>query len=455
MPAKKKYTEAEIEEHLKEFKRIQKAAKKAKKAKKACFPYTDDGLAAILDKLKFQLSQNIRTKIHQFKNGDDPWTNVSNESDSWLRQRISENCKAWNATKEVPVPWAVSDSLWRQLVESHCFERQHDHIREWMAELPEWDGTPRNPLGLLQIEQTEETAAYVEFATWAPFCHAVRRVRNPGEAVHDFTVLIGAQGSGKSSWFIRSLPEEYRRELCSDRFKFTASEQEQLEKCTGKLFVEVGELEQARKAHIGAIKETISQSSATVRKPYRKNEETYDAHWVLYGTANSDDALPADITGNRRMLPLRLANGKLTNAENEALWTWWNDNREQVWAEAIKRVAENDTPQFVPDKLWETQSFAVSKHTTANDMLDIMSLWLDEHKPKFVTLLGLLQNSGLVDGDRTLGEVSQPVQNQAIDALHKANYKSRARQRNDVTNKVEAGWKPKETDDNKENDDNA
>jgi len=394
-----------------------------------CFPINRKGFHGALEFAGYKISKDMRSRKECYSErqpdgsyGD--WVSMDDHVGSFIRLRLEEDARTWKVDKRKTedagheAPWVCGDNRWRQLWTALGHEFRHDRFLDWLTTLPPWDGVDRNPFGLAQVEDTELN----RWAGWSPIRHAVRRCIDPGAPVHDFIVIIGIQGSGKSSWLKRALPDHLQREMHSDRFKFNADEKVQVEKCVGNVFVEVGELEQARQAHIGAIKETISQDNVTVRLAYKHHPENIDVTWVLYGTANSIDALPSDPSGNRRMIPVELQNGKLKYAERQALDDWWAKNRDQVWAQAIHDVDQGMDP-YIPDELWDEQAQKVEKHTTHSELESTAVQWLQDHDPGEITMLNMLIESRIVHTDTVLAQLSYDTKRDAKAALEIAGYK--------------------------------
>ncbi|NLD02639.1 MAG: hypothetical protein GX674_04965, partial [Clostridiales bacterium] len=77
-------------------------------------------------------------------------------------------------------------------------DRSYHPIREYLAALPAWDGTPRVDSLLVDYLGAPDNA-YVRAVTRKTFCAAVSRVQHPGCKFDAMLVLNGPQGIGKST----------------------------------------------------------------------------------------------------------------------------------------------------------------------------------------------------------------------------------------------------------------
>ena len=360
-----------------------------------------------------------------------PMTDIA-EAD--LRTRIAETCLMVTGGGKKVKQWEASEPKWRLWLQTHQERTKRDPFSKWLLSRPAWDGVERRPLaGWAEVDEDSLLVAYAE---WAPICHAVRRTLYPGAIVQDITVLIGAQGCGKSSWLQFALGG-WAKDLWCDRFTFAADENKQIEKVMGSVFVEIGELEKARRNDIAHIKETISQHQTKVRLPYARRAEIVPATWVYYATANDTFAIPSDTTGSRRFLPVEMKQDRL-NAEQVAdVKRWWDENRDQVWVEAIERVHTKNYPVLPPVGIWEEQDQLNAQHQFRSDVELNLHQWLIDHPVDKLTIIELLHEANVVPRDRRLGEVNRVILADARNALKTLGYVSKNIW---IEGKVVSGW---------------
>ena len=205
-----------------------------------------------------------------------------------------------------------------------ALERKYNPIKEYLRDLPEWDGTPRietifvDYLGAADNIYTREAAKRWLLA-------AVSRIYNPGCKFDYVPVLSGPPGIGKSTlaaklggeWFSDSLSLEDMRDK-------TAAE-----KIQGCWIMEIGELKGMRKVDVESVKSFISRQSDNYRPSYGRSVEQHPRTCVCIGTSNADDYL-RDITGNRRFWPIPVS------GESELRpWDITPETVDQIWAEVM------------------------------------------------------------------------------------------------------------------------
>lgn len=205
--------------------------------------------------------------------------------------------------------------------------RRFHPICDWLDGLV-WDGKLRIDNWLLSAFEALPTA--MNQAVGAKFLIAsVRRMKKPGTKFDHMLVLEGLQGIGKSSaikalfsegWFSDSIPPDLNSKDAAMAL-------------LGVWCLEFAEIEQLIKADVETIKAFLSRSVDRYRPPYGKVYVDRPRQGVLIGTTNSDDYL-RDTSGNRRIWPVKCL------VANTA---WVEENRDQLWAEAIVREASGET----------------------------------------------------------------------------------------------------------------
>lgn len=158
---------------------------------------------------------------------------------------------------------------------------------------------------------------------------AVARAVRPGCKQQTCLVLQGRQGLLKSTFFEVLFGEDFFSTLDTNR-----DHREWVMAMESKWCVELAELESftSRKAS-GMLKNFLSTSTDTFRRPYDRTTVTVPRHTVCVGTVNTGSPL-VDDTGNRRfwMVPVP---GSI-NLE------WVGENRDRVWAAAFALQAQKE-----------------------------------------------------------------------------------------------------------------
>jgi len=212
----------------------------------------------------------------------------------------------------------IEDSLALEL------ERNSYHPIIDFLESIKWDGIERVDTLLIDYFGAADTI-YSREAIRKSLCAAVARVYNPGIKYDLVLTLVGAQGTGKST-FLKKLGGDW----FSDTFT-TVQGKEAFEQIQGAWIIEIAELSGLKKAEVETIKQFISKGEDMYRPAYGRTVETYKRQCVFFGTTNTYEFL-RDPSGNRRFIPVDI------NIESATLNVWdhlTKDEVKQIWAEAV------------------------------------------------------------------------------------------------------------------------
>lgn len=213
-------------------------------------------------------------------------------------------------------------------------QHKYHPIKEYINSL-EWDGIDRIDTLLIDYFGTDDTP-YTRACIRKALCAAVARVFRPGIKYDMVLVLVGKQGTYKST-FIRKLGMDW----FSDTFT-TFQGKEAYEQLQGAWLIEMAELSGLKKAEIESVKQFISKQDDSYRPAYGRTVETYKRQCVFFGTTNSFDFLN-DPSGNRRFNPVDIHEERRTKSVKDDL-TEYEVN--QIWAEAYKLWKEGETLYF-------------------------------------------------------------------------------------------------------------
>lgn len=160
---------------------------------------------------------------------------------------------------------------------------------------------------------------------------AVRRIYEPG-AKHDAaTVLMGAQGCGKST-FWRNLGGPF----FSDALRDVSSKDDLmvLHRCW---LMEWAELDHITgKRHAGQVKAFLSQQTDTFRVPYGKTTEDFPRRSIIVGSTNRESGFLVDDTGNRRFWVIPVTVPQMIEVDELLI------QRDAIWAGAVAAYKAGD-----------------------------------------------------------------------------------------------------------------
>lgn len=249
------------------------------------------------------------------------------------------------------------------------FEKKKFHpIREYIC-AQKWDGIPRVNTLLIDYFGAEDNA-YTRAAIRKMLCAAVARVFEPGIKFDTALILVGEQGTYKST-FVKKLGMEW----FSDTFT-TVQGKESFEQIQGAWLIEMAELSGLKKAEVESIKHYISKREDMFRPAYGRTVETYKRQCVFFGTTNNKDFL-RDPTGNRRFMPIDVRPEYATKSVNDDLT---QDEINQIWAEAYQLYLAKEPLYLVGDEDIIAK-IEQHKHSEADERKGIIEEYLNTKFP--------------------------------------------------------------------------
>ena len=195
---------------------------------------------------------------------------------------------------------------------------------------------------------------------------AIVRARRPGAPLDEIPILLGPQGIGKSKLWPPLFPEEHRELWFSDELDFGGKRKEQIESTLGRVLVEAGELAGLAGSDMERLKTYLSRTNdGAIRLAYGHRPEPILRRFVVVGTTNDPSCLPNDPAGNRRFVVVSCPR----NALNAPVEAWAEDNRDQLWAEAMHLVDQGDDGRL-PIGLHRTRDDRNAHHRSANETVE-------------------------------------------------------------------------------------
>ena len=274
-------------------------------------------------------------------------------------QGIRYNELARAVEVEGELPWERPDKYWRDADDAQLYsyvadkygvqfpenrfskaftvatdERRFNPLKDYIRDLPDWDGVPRADRVLIDYLGAADTA-YTKAVTRKTLVGAILRVLTPGCKFDTVLVLDGRPGIGKST-LLRKLGGDW----FSDSLSLTdVRDKTAAEKLQGVWIMEVGEMQGTRKADVDVLKGFLSRQIDEYRPAYGRVVERRPRTAVICGTTNSTTGFLRDTTGNRRFWPVPVSgDGRLS------VWEMTEETRAQIWAEAAAYAAEGEEP---------------------------------------------------------------------------------------------------------------
>ena len=314
---------------------------------------TVEGISQVLSACGYAHRLNVRAYRAEVRTlPDGEWHAREDTEVDYLRSIIPAHCTGLDADG-IEQPLRIARQSLFNVLNAHAHVNQADPFRDYLEELPEWDGAAR-PF----LQGCFPSLAADPFAEWASrsvTVGAIRRAFEPGARHQEMPVLQGAQGVGKSAALAWLFPAEKRLEWFTDDIKFSSPDKVKAEALQGKVLAEFSEMAGATRSEVNTMKAFMTrQDDGSARFAFRRDPTPRPRRAVFAGTTNDNDSLPNDPTGLRRWVPLEVAETDQGHVDH--VTGWLDREREQVWAEALARYKRGEgahLPQYLKGPLEE------------------------------------------------------------------------------------------------------
>lgn len=310
---------------------------------------------------------------------DLPWKQIKpgwNDSDfASLKVYLNKGYKVYAPAKTKDALIAVAS------------ERAYHPVKEYLDNLPDWDGTNRIDT-LLSVYLGAEDSAYTRAVIRKTLTAAVARIYQPGAKFDSVLILNGPQGIGKSTFFARLAGAWFSDSLTLTDMRDKSGP----EKLQGYWILELGELAGMKKTDVETVKSFLSRVDDKYRASYGLNVESHPRQCVIVGSTNTESGFLRDITGNRRFWPVRVKAGS-----EKKPWQITNEEVLQIWAEA-KAVYQDGENLFLEG---ETAVMAVSAQAEAmetDDREGLVRNYLDIQLPEGWNEMSLYDRRNFLNG---------------------------------------------------------
>jgi putative DNA primase/helicase len=281
----------------------------------------------------------------------------------------------WLQQQEVPIR---SETTISRIVHAHACQHAYNPVSTWLDSLT-WDQEPRITEVLIEVLSARGDGRYLAGVLRRFMISAVARAMHPGCKADHMLVLVGGQGSFKSS-FTRVLGAPW----CADS-NSTFGTKDAIAELDGVWIMEIGELSGMKRSEIETVKHFVSRQVDRYRPAYGRAVIDQPRSCVFVGTTNEEKFL-LDYTGNRRFWVVRCTdriNLKLLEQQRTALWAeavaayrageqWYLTREEEHLAATVQeehRVVtelEQDVDAFLQRLL--SDGWQSSKRTTVTDV---------------------------------------------------------------------------------------
>ena len=274
----------------------------------------------------------------------------------------------------------IEDALALQF-ENHSFHPIKDYLNSLS-----WDGKPRLENVLIDYYGVEDSL-YTREAIRKPFVAATARVFEPGKKFDLVLVLVGDQGTGKST-----LVDKFGKSWSSDTF-MTVKGKEAFEQLQGSWLIEIPELAALRKSDAEATKHYITKREDKFRPAFGKTVELYKRQCVFFGNVNDRNFLN-DPTGNRRFIPVDVRKEHVT----KDIHTIQDIEIDQIWAEAFALYKKGEK-LYMSEAAHEAAKEHQKEHSAVDERKGIIQNYLDHLLPESWDELGLIGRREYLSGE--------------------------------------------------------
>ena len=208
-------------------------------------------------------------------------------------------------------------------------------INHYLNHLPKWDG--QNHIARLFSRLPGLTTEQQGFlATWLRSAVAHWKQMDTLHGNECVPMLIGEQGCGKTTFFLRLLPAELR-EYCLDHLNLSNKFDKEMA-LTNNILVILDEFDSIRPSWHPEVKQLLSKSKVNGRPIYGTTQEDRLRYASFVATTNNPHPL-TDPTGSRRYICITIPEGKFIDNTGEI-------DYHQLYAQVLYELETAKTPYW-------------------------------------------------------------------------------------------------------------
>ena len=314
----------------------------------------------------------------------------------------------WNKTDEASLAGYIdlnynlyAPGKLKEAVLKVAVERSRHPVKDYLLNLPKWDGVKRVDTLLVKYLGAEDNI-YTREATRKTLVAAVARTMNPGIKFDTVLVLNGPQGIGKSTLFSKLGGKFFSDSLSiSDMRDKTAAE-----KLQGYWILEIGELAGIRKIDEETLKSFLSRQDDKFRASYGYSVEDHPRQCIIVGTTNQEAGFLRDITGGRRFWPVKTPG-------DTKLKPWDIDDVDQVWSEVMEYYHQGES-LILSNKAEEFANAAQVDALESDDREGLVREYLDMLLPSNWDDMDLYARRSFIRGDEFSDNVIGTVRREQV-----------------------------------------
>ena len=210
-----------------------------------------------------------------------------------------------------------------------------DPIADYLEHLPKWNGENHVARLFDRLPGVDsELMGYL--ATWLRSAVAHWLQMDTIHGNECVPTLIGAQGCGKTTFFVRLLPPHLRAYYL-DHLNLSNKFDKEMA-LTNNLLVNIDELDAIRPSQHASLKQTLSKSKVNGRPIYGASQEDRPRYASFVATTNNPHPL-TDVTGSRRYICMTIPEGKYIDNVSEIDYN-------QLYAQVLYELRVQKSPYW-------------------------------------------------------------------------------------------------------------
>lgn len=210
-----------------------------------------------------------------------------------------------------------------------------DPIADYLEHLPKWNGENHVARLFDRLPGVDsELTGYL--ATWLRSAVAHWLQMDTIHGNECVPTLIGAQGCGKTTFFVRLLPP-HLREYYLDHLNLSNKFDKEMA-LTNNLLVNIDELDAIPPSQHASLKQTLSKSKVNGRPIYGASQEDRPRYASFVATTNNPHPL-TDVTGSRRYICMTIPEGKYIDNTGEI-------DYDQLYAQVLYELRVQKSPYW-------------------------------------------------------------------------------------------------------------
>ena len=210
-----------------------------------------------------------------------------------------------------------------------------DPIADYLEHLPKWNGENHVARLFNRLPGVDsELMGYL--ATWLRSAVAHWLQMDTIHGNECVPTLIGAQGCGKTTFFVRLLPPHLRAYYL-DHLNLSNKFDKEMA-LTNNLLVNIDELDAIRPSQHASLKQTLSKSKVNGRPIYGASQEDRPRYASFVATTNNPHPL-TDVTGSRRYICMTIPEGKYIDNTGEI-------DYDQLYAQVLYELRVQKSPYW-------------------------------------------------------------------------------------------------------------